>query len=148
LQFVEPLADQCRARIICRGHWPTVYASRDELSRLLQNLLVNALHYRQADIAPEIEILSQTGNDVWRLSVRDNGIGIAPEQFDRLFQFFSRLHPRSRFEGTGMGLALCRRIVEHHNGRIWVESAGEDQGACFIFEIPQARSSAPDSEPT
>jgi len=148
LQFVEPLADQCQARISCRGNWPTVYASRDELSRLLQNLLVNALHYRQADIAPEIEIQSQTGNDIWRLSLRDNGIGIAPEKFDRLFQFFSRLHPRSRFEGTGMGLALCRRIVEHHNGRIWVESAGEGKGACFIFEIPQARSNAPDSEPT
>jgi signal transduction histidine kinase len=68
--------------------------------------------------------------------VRDNGIGIDPRQIDRLFHFFSRLQSRARFEGTGMGLALCRRIVEHHGGRIWAESAGEGQGSTFIFELP------------
>jgi signal transduction histidine kinase len=68
--------------------------------------------------------------------VRDHGIGIDPAQIDRLFQFFSRLQSRERFAGTGMGLALCRRIVEHHGGRIWAESAGEGQGSVFIFEMP------------
>jgi signal transduction histidine kinase len=77
--------------------------------------------------------------------VRDNGIGIDPRQIDRLFQFFSRLQSRTRFEGTGMGLALCRRIVEHHGGRIWVESAGEGLGSTFIFELPI---NPPDDEPS
>ena len=73
---------------------------------------------------------------LWRVSVTDHGIGIDPQQAGRLFQFFSRLQSRTRFEGTGMGLALCRRIVEHHAGRIWVESAGEGLGSSFVFELP------------
>ena len=70
-----------------------------------------------------------------KAAASDHGVGIDPKQIDRLFQFFSRLQSRSRFEGTGMGLALCRRIVEHHKGRIWVESEGEGKGSLFIFEI-------------
>jgi signal transduction histidine kinase len=77
-------------------------------------------------------VLAQT----WRVNVRDHGIGIDPHQVDRLFQFFSRLQARERYEGTGMGLALCRRIVEHHGGRIWAESEGEGKGSVFIFELP------------
>ncbi|CAD6876831.1 Phytochrome, two-component sensor histidine kinase (EC 2.7.3.-); Cyanobacterial phytochrome B [Methylomonas fluvii] len=147
LQFVEPMAAQCQANIRCQGDWPILYASRDELSRLLQNLLVNALHYRQEYQAPIIDVNSEVGDGFWRLSVRDNGIGIDPGQFDRLFQFFSRLQARTRFEGTGMGLALCRRIIEHHNGKIWVDSAGEGQGSCFTFEIPLGYTPATDSQP-
>ncbi|AMK75337.1 MULTISPECIES: PhnD/SsuA/transferrin family substrate-binding protein [Methylomonas] len=147
LQFVEPLAEQCQAKIHCRGHWPILYASRDELSRLLQNLLVNALHYRQENQAPVIEVSSEVSGSLWRLSVRDNGIGINPEQFDRLFQFFSRLQARKRFDGTGMGLALCRRIVEHHDGKIWVDSVGEGQGSCFTFEIPLGYTPETDTQP-
>lgn len=148
LQFIQPLAAQYQAYIDCRGDWPMLCASRDELSRLLQNLLVNALHYHQTDQAPQIEVLSQIDDDSWRLSVRDNGIGIDPKQFDRLFQFFSRLQARSRFEGTGMGLALCRKIVEHHGGKIWVDSAGEGQGSCFTFEIPLVQPPATDPAST
>jgi len=148
LQFVEPLATQCQANIRCQGDWPILYASRDELSRLLQNLLVNALHYQQEYQAPIIDVNSEVIDGCWRLSVRDNGIGIDPGQFDRLFQFFSRLQARTRFEGTGMGLALCRRIIEHHNGKIWVDSAGEGLGSCFTFEIPLGYTPATDSQPT
>ncbi|CAD6880482.1 Phytochrome, two-component sensor histidine kinase (EC 2.7.3.-); Cyanobacterial phytochrome B [Methylomonas albis] len=148
LQFVEPLATQCQANILCQGHWPILYASRDELSRLLQNLLVNALHYRQENQAPVVEVSSEVSDGLWRLSVRDNGIGINPEQFDRLFQFFSRLQSRKRFEGTGMGLALCRRIVEHHDGKIWVDSAGEGRGSCFSFEIPLGYTPESNTQPT
>jgi PAS domain S-box-containing protein len=148
LQFVEPLAAQCQANIRCQGDWPILYASRDELSRLLQNLLVNALHYRQEYQAPVIDVSSEVSDGFWRLSVRDNGIGIDPGQFERLFQFFSRLQARQRFEGTGMGLALCRRIIEHHNGKIWVDSAGEGQGSCFTFEIPLGYTPTSDSQPT
>ena len=71
-----------------------------------------------------------------RVEVRDQGIGIEPSQMDRLFKVFSRLQARSRFDGTGVGLALCRKIVEHHGGTIGVESAGEGQGCVFWFELP------------
>ena len=139
LQFVQPLVEQHRAEIICDGEWPTLVASRDELSRLLQNLLANAIYYHKPDQIPRVQVHSETDGGLWRLSVSDNGIGIAPEYFERLFQFFSRLQARGRFDGTGMGLALCRRIVEHHDGRIWVDSAGEGLGTCFSFEIPIVR---------
>ncbi|WP_269454641.1 sensor histidine kinase [Methylomonas methanica] len=110
--------------------------------------MVNALHYRQEYQAPVIDVNSEVSDGFWRLSVRDNGIGIDPGQFERLFQFFSRLQARQRFEGTGMGLALCRRIIEHHNGKIWVDSAGEGQGSCFTFEIPLGYTPTSDSQPT
>jgi signal transduction histidine kinase len=71
------------------------------------------------------------------VEVRDSGIGIDPGKIDRLFKVFSRLQARSRFEGTGVGLALCRKIVEHHGGKIGVESAGEGQGCIFWFELPR-----------
>jgi signal transduction histidine kinase len=71
-----------------------------------------------------------------RVEVRDHGIGIEPSQTDRLFKVFSRLQARSRFEGTGVGLALCRKIVEHHGGTIGVKSAGEGQGCVFWFKLP------------
>jgi PAS domain S-box-containing protein len=148
LQFVSPMAEQSQAEILYEGDWPILYASRDELSRLLQNLLVNALHYRQEHQAPLIKISSEVSDGFWRLRVHDNGIGIDPDQFDRLFQFFSRLQVRKRFEGTGMGLALCRRIIEHHNGKIWVDSAGEGLGSCFSFEIPLGDTPATDDQPT
>lgn len=72
----------------------------------------------------------------WRFLVADNGIGIDPAQFDRLFRVFQRLHSREQYEGTGVGLAVCRKIVERHGGRIWVESDGEGRGARFCFELP------------
>jgi len=93
------------------------------------------VHYHEPDQVPRIEIDSLVEENTWRVSVRDHGIGIDPRQIERLFQFFSRLQLRDRFEGTGMGLALCRRIIEHHNGRIWVESEGEGMGSTFIFEL-------------
>ena len=81
-------------------------------------------------------VASAVDGETWRVTVRDHGIGIDPSQLDRLFQFFSRLQSRARFDGTGMGLALCRRIVEHHGGRIRAESGGEGRGSTFVFELP------------
>ena len=101
----------------------------------MQNLIANAIKFRMAEQPAQVEIDSSVRGDVWQVSVRDYGIGIDPQQIGRLFKFFSRLQSRERFEGTGMGLALCRRIVEHHGGRIWVESEGEGKGSVFIFEI-------------
>lgn len=136
LEFLSPAIRQGQAEVETMGEWPMVYASSDDLLRLLQNLIGNALHYHETDRPPHVEVESVVEGKKWRVSVRDQGIGIDPRQIDRLFQFFSRLQAYSRFEGTGMGLALCRRIVELHHGRIWAESAGEGMGSSFIFELP------------
>ena len=133
LEFLDPAIKQSGALINVSGEWPSVFASSDELLCLFQNLIGNAVHYREPDQVPRIEVESAVHAQTWRVSVRDHGIGIDPHQADRLFQFFSRLQARERYEGTGMGLALCRRIVEHHGGRIWVESEGEGKGSTFIF---------------
>ncbi|HEX5338900.1 MAG TPA: ATP-binding protein, partial [Gallionella sp.] len=136
LGFLAPLIEENGMEVKLGGVWPQVFASRDELTRLFQNLIGNAIKFREADQPPLVEIDSSVDGDTWRVRVRDHGVGIDPQQIDRLFQFFSRLQSRARFDGTGMGLALCRRIVEHHNGRIWAESQGEGQGSTFIFEMP------------
>ena len=136
LAFLAPAIAESGAGIAVSGVWPQVLASRDELIRLFQNLVGNAIHYHEVDQPPRIEIESTVTAAAWRVAVRDHGIGIDPQQTDRLFLFFSRLQSRQRFEGTGMGLALCRRIVEHHGGRIWVESEGLGKGSVFIFELP------------
>ena len=122
LGFLEPLLRDTGAEVSVAGDWPQVYASRDELTRLFQNLIGNAVKFREVGKAPRVEIESAANGETWRVTVRDHGIGIDPSQLDRLFQFFSRLQPHERFEGSGMGLALCRRIVEHHGGRIRAES--------------------------
>ncbi|QFY43858.1 PAS domain S-box protein [Candidatus Methylospira mobilis] len=120
------------------GDWPELVASRDELMRLLQNLIGNALKYHEPDQPPCVEVHAAATPALFRVTVRDRGIGIDPNQTERLFKVFSRLQARTRFEGTGVGLALCRKIVEHHGGRIGVESAGEGCGSTFWFELPRA----------
>jgi PAS domain S-box-containing protein len=136
LAFLNAASTEANATLTITGTWPSVFASYDELTRLFLNLISNALKYREARQQPRINISSTVIANTWQVRIEDNGIGIDPKQIDRLFQFFSRLQSRARFEGTGMGLALCRRIVEQHQGTIWVESAGEGFGSCFIFELP------------
>ncbi len=136
LGYLQPMIGETAAEVNVSGEWPQVFACHDELTRLFQNLIGNAIKFREASKTARVELDSSVHDKVWRVSVRDYGVGIDPKQIDRLFQFFSRLQARSRFEGTGMGLALCRRIVEHHDGRIWVESEGEGKGSVFIFELP------------
>ncbi|MDZ4202226.1 MAG: PAS domain S-box protein [Gallionella sp.] len=138
LGFLRPMIVESSAQVNVSGEWPHVFVSRDEMTRLFQNLVSNGLKYCEAGQTPQVEIVSGVAADVWQVRVRDHGIGIDPAQAGRLFQFFSRLQSRTRFEGNGMGLALCRRILEHHGGRIWAESAGEGQGSTFCFEIPLA----------
>jgi PAS domain S-box-containing protein len=136
LLFLRPLIDEAQADLRIEGAWPRFFGSPDEMLRLLQNLLGNALKFRVAGRVPEITVRSEATSKEWQLCVSDNGVGIAPEQIARLFQVFQRLQSRAAFEGTGIGLALCRKIAEHHGGRIWAESPGEGQGSRFCVVLP------------
>lgn len=137
LGFLEPAISDASASIDVSGTWPRIHASRDEMSRLFQNLIGNAIKYRASGTAPVISVCGELlSNGSWRVRVCDDGIGIPADQQTRLFKVFSRLHNHQGYEGTGVGLALCRKIVEHHNGRIGVESAGSGKGSCFWFELP------------
>jgi light-regulated signal transduction histidine kinase (bacteriophytochrome) len=136
LIYLRPAMSEAQANVRSEGDWPRLLAKPDEMLRLLQNLIGNALKFRLAGRTPEITLSGQVLGKHWRFSVTDNGIGIPPAQIDRLFQVFQRLQSRGSYEGTGIGLALCRKIVEHHGGRIWVESAGEGQGSRFCVELP------------
>ena len=139
LQFLAPLIREAKATVRISGDWPEILASRDEFTRLWQNLIGNALKYRAANRSPELDITVAPDADGWRFCVADNGIGIDPAQFDRLFKVFQRLHSREQYEGTGIGLAVARKIVERHDGRIWVESDGAGLGCRFCFYLPTQR---------
>jgi PAS domain S-box-containing protein len=118
------------------GNLPTVQADRNQLSQVLQNLIGNALKYCSRDRPPQITLKAQALEEFWAIRVQDNGIGIAPEYHQRIFDMFQRLHLREEYEGTGIGLAICRKIVEQHGGQIWVESIPE-VGATFTFTLPR-----------
>ena len=139
LKFLQPELAEAQAQLSIVGEWPSIYASRDEITRLMQNLIGNAAKYRVAGRVPEIEIASQAVKNEWTLRVTDNGIGIKDDQIKQLFQMFRRLHSRETFQGTGVGLALCRKIAEHHQGRIYAESAGVGQGSTFCVVLPVLR---------
>ena len=128
---------QERKAVITHGALPVVQGVRIELVQLFQNLLSNALKFQPGE-APRVEVsVAEAENGFWRLSVRDYGIGVPPEHSERIFQIFQRLHTSDTYEGTGIGLALCQKIVQHHGGRIWVEST-PGQGSCFHFTLPAA----------
>ncbi len=114
---------------------PTLVADGTQLMQLFQNLIGNAIKFRQSEVAPEIHIGVERQEDNWLFSVRDNGIGIGPEFADRIFVIFQRLHTRDEYPGSGMGLAICKKIIECHRGQIWVNS-DVGQGATFYFTLP------------
>ena len=114
---------------------PTVQGDARQLSQLLANLVGNALKFR-GERAPQVHVGAERQGSGWRISVRDNGIGIEPRYFERVFQMFQRLHLRSDYEGTGIGLAICKKVVERHGGRIWVESR-PGEGSAFHFSLPK-----------
>ncbi|MEO0073913.1 MAG: ATP-binding protein [candidate division WOR-3 bacterium] len=115
---------------------PKVMADSQQLEQLFQNLIGNAVKFR-GDEPPKVHIRAERSNGAWMFSVKDNGIGIDPGQQERIFQIFQRGHTRREYPGTGIGLAVCKRIVERHGGRIWVESE-PGRGADFRFTLPAA----------
>jgi len=115
---------------------PTIQANPTQMAQLLQNLLGNALKFR-GDAPPRIHVSAEPTPTDWVFTVRDNGIGLDPQYVERIFIIFQRLHTRAAYPGTGIGLAICKKIVERHGGRLWVESQ-LGHGATFSFTIPRA----------
>ena len=120
---------------ITHNSMPIIKCDESQFNQLFQNLISNAIKFHN-DNLPEIHISSQESGNDWLFSVKDNGIGIDPEHHEKIFEVFKRLHTRDEYIGTGIGLAICRRIVERHGGKIWVESE-PDNGANFYFTIPK-----------
>lgn len=113
---------------------PHLRVHHTHLQQLFQNLVGNAIKYRSAHIIPRVHISAQPGNGYWRFAVSDNGIGIEAEDKEKIFGLFKRLHSHDEYSGTGIGLAICQRIVEHYDGRIWVESES-GRGSTFYFNL-------------
>ncbi|MGH8337058.1 MAG: sensor histidine kinase, partial [Gammaproteobacteria bacterium] len=119
---------------VTHGTLPKVKADPTQLGEVFQNLIDNAIKFHGSE-PPRIEINASRSHGKWLFSVKDHGIGIDPQYRGRLFQMFQRLHGGNEYSGTGIGLAICRKIVERYGGRIWVE-AGKDTGADFRFTLP------------
>jgi signal transduction histidine kinase len=115
---------------------PVVMVDDRQLEQLFQNLVGNAVKFHGAE-PPQIHIRAERSNGCWMFKVRDNGIGIEPQYYERIFQVFQRLHTMKEYSGTGIGLAVCKKIVERHGGRIWVESE-PGKGTSFLFTLPAA----------
>ena len=119
---------------VTRGDLPRVRGDSFQLLQLFQNLIGNAIKYRSSE-APMVRVSASRQGDSWVFSVQDNGIGIAEQYHPRIFQLFQRLHSQKQYSGTGIGLAICQRIVDRHGGRLWVESE-PNRGSTFYFSIP------------
>ena len=122
--------------VVSHDALPALRTDETQLTQVFQNLIGNAIKYRSAQ-APRVHVsaTNSVGNE-WIFSVSDNGLGIAPQYFERIFVLFQRLHGRNEFEGTGIGLAICKKVLERLGGRIWVESQPE-KGSTFYFALPE-----------
>lgn len=134
LDDIAPAMEDVGAEIT-RDLLPIVKADRIQLGQVFQNLITNAIKFRTPGTQPRVHVSATRGADEWIFAVKDNGIGIAPEYVGRIFVLFQRLHSRSEYPGTGIGLAICKKIVERHGGRIWLDSA-PGAGSIFYFSIP------------
>jgi signal transduction histidine kinase len=125
------------AEVVVDGALPTVAGDPGLLRVVFQNLCANAIKFR-GEAPPVVRVSARREDGFWRFAVADNGIGVAPEYAERIFVLFQRLHPRTQYEGTGIGLAMCRKIVEYHGGRMWLdaERAAPGEGSTFYFTLP------------
>lgn len=131
----QPIEDARASVTVAR--LPAVQGDATQIRQVFQNLISNALKFH-GEAAPDIHVSAEPAGDEWRFAVTDNGIGIEPRHAERVFEVFKRLHGASSYPGTGMGLAICKRIVERHGGRLWVEPA-QAGGSKFQFTLPQAQ---------
>lgn len=116
---------------------PMVMADESQLMRVFQNLISNSLKFHRDGVAPELSVSAVSERATWRFCITDNGIGIDSDYFGQAFEAFRRLQPRAEYPGTGIGLAICKRIIERLDGRIWIERSG-DTGTTFCFTLPAA----------
>ena len=123
--------------VVRYGGLPTVLGDRGQLVQVFENLIANAIKFRRPDVAPEVTVSAVRDRKMWHVMVADNGIGIEPEYFDRIFVIFQRLHTRDVYPGTGIGLAIVKKIVERHSGRVWVDSV-PGEGTVFHVTLPVA----------
>ncbi len=126
--------------VVTHDELPTVRANRQQLTLVFQNLVGNAVKFRGSD-APRVHVSAHQEDGEWVFAVRDNGIGISKEYHERIFTIFQRLHTREEYPGTGIGLAMCRKVVEQHGGRMWVESI-DGAGSVFYFTMPATEEEA------
>jgi PAS domain S-box-containing protein len=133
LRRLAPLIEETAAAVEVERPLPTVTGSASQFERLLRNLLSNAMKFH-ADAAPSVRVSAERNGGEWLVSVSDNGIGVQPAQAERIFEVFQRLNTQERYQGSGMGLAICKRIVERHGGRIWV-APREGGGSVFTFAL-------------
>jgi len=136
LQNLKIAIDESGAQVY-RQALPEVTGDPQQLGQLFQNLLSNAIKFHKND-PPRVHVSAKRNGGDWTISVEDNGIGISAEHQDRIFVIFQRLHTKSEYSGTGIGLAVCKKIVERHGGRIWMEASAE-KGATFCFTIPASQ---------
>ena len=134
LQNLKVAIAECQA-VVTHDPLPTIMGDEIQLMQLFQNLIANAIKFRREE-PPKVHVSAEHREKEWIFSVRDNGIGMEPEYFDRIFMIFQRLHSRSEYPGTGIGLAVCKKIADRHGGRIWVEST-LGVGTTFYFTIPK-----------
>ena len=127
--------EEAGATVEVDGPLPEVYAERTLLGLVLQNLIANAIKFR-ADEPPRVRVSARRDGEQWDFAVADNGIGIDPQYAERIFVIFQRLHPRDTYDGTGIGLAMCRKVIEHHGGHIWLQDGRNGNGATFRFTLP------------
>jgi light-regulated signal transduction histidine kinase (bacteriophytochrome) len=129
---------------VVTGDLPEVWGDEGQLRQLFQNLIGNGIKFRRPDEPPRVEVTADRQGSEWMFRVSDNGIGIDPRHAQRIFSVFKRLHGRDEYPGSGIGLSICKRIVERHHGRISVERSAAG-GSSFCFTIPDRRERRPDA---
>lgn len=140
IRALDLSAQECEAMLRC-APLPEVEGDAVQLSHVFLNLIGNALKFHRPDVAPKVTVRAERGGDEWVISVQDNGIGIDPAFSDRIFEVFKRLHTREEYPGTGIGLSICKKVIDRHGGRIWVEPA-PDHGSIFRFTLPAVGAAA------
>jgi light-regulated signal transduction histidine kinase (bacteriophytochrome) len=121
--------------VVRRADLPVISWRKSHAIQVLQNLIGNAVKYRRPECRPQIDVAAERHAKSWQFSVSDNGIGVDPQYHERIFGIFRRLHPAHQYEGTGIGLAICQKVVERNGGRIWLESE-PGRGSTFYFTCP------------